>query len=84
MTWNYRVVVKDDQYNIHEVYYDDKGKPEFFTEDPLGPSGESLEELENDLEYFSEALSLPVLNYNELEKTCTERCRKKNGSKESS
>ena len=39
MTWNYRVVVKECQYNIHEVYYNDKGEPEFFTEDPVGPSG---------------------------------------------
>ena len=39
MTWNYRVVVKECQYNIHEVYYNDKGEPEFFTEDPIGPSG---------------------------------------------
>ncbi len=78
MTWNYRVVVKDGQYNIHEVYYNDKGEPEFFTEDPVGPSGESFKELKNDLEYFLEALSLPVLKYNELEKMC----RKKNSSKE--
>jgi len=73
MTWNYRIVVKDGQYNIHEVYYDDKDNPEFFTVDPVGPSGESLEELRGDLEHFLEVLSLPVLDYSELEKICVAR-----------
>lgn len=75
MTWNYRVLIKDGQYNIHEVYYDDDGNPEAFTEEPVGPSGESPEELKKDLQYFSEALSLPVLDYNELEKICAGRKR---------
>jgi len=52
MYWNYRVVVKDGNCSIYEVYYDDNGRIEAFTEEPVGPSGESLEELRQDLEYF--------------------------------
>lgn len=42
MTWNYRIFLtksNDPQlnsYGIHEVYYDDEGKPEMFTENPVG------------------------------------------------
>lgn len=82
MTWNYRVLVKEGQYNIHEVYYDDDGNPEAFTEDSVGPSGGSLEELKEDVRYFSEALSLPVLDYNELEKICVGRNRDEDESKD--
>lgn len=71
MTWDYRVIVKDGSYYIYEVYYDDDGNPGAFTEDPVSPFGESLEELKEDLKHFSDALSLPVLDYSELEKLFT-------------
>ena len=40
MYWNYRVVVKDGNYSICEVYYDDDGHIEASTEEPVGPSGD--------------------------------------------
>ena len=66
MYWNYRVVVKDGNCSIYEVYYDDNGRIEAFTEEPVGPSGESLEELRQDLEYFQLALDQPALDYEAL------------------
>jgi len=71
--WNYRVIKKDQQFAIYEVYYDDHGEPFAFTEEPCHPYGESPEELAEDMGYFQEALTLPVLDYEELEKQCKER-----------
>ena len=70
--WNYRVVRTEeeqyDSYQLYEVYYDDDGKIEGMTENAMQPYGESLEELQNDLEYMMEALKQPVLDMKELEK----------------
>ena len=70
--WNYRVVrTKEEQYDsyqLYEVYYDDDGKIEGMTENAMEPYGESVEELQNDLEYMMEALKQPVLDMKELEK----------------
>lgn len=54
MTWNYRVLKqrhKDGSwsYGVHEMFYDERGKPIAFTEDPVGPGGTSLRELHEDL-----------------------------------
>lgn len=72
MIWNYRVVRTEeeeyDSYRLYEVYYDDEGKIEGMTKDSTQPSGESVEELQNDLEYMMEAFGNPVLDMKELEK----------------
>ena len=70
--WNYRVVRTEkeqyDSYQLYEVYYDDDGKIEGMTENAMQPYGESVEELQKDLEYMMEALKQPVLDMKELEK----------------
>ena len=70
--WNYRVVRTEeeqyDSYQLYEVYYDDDGKIEGMTENAMQPYGESVEELQNDLEYMMEALKQPVLDMKDLEK----------------
>ena len=70
--WNYRVVRTEeeqyDSYQLYEVYYDDDGKIEGMTENAMQPYGESVEELQSDLEYMMEALKQPVLDMKELEK----------------
>jgi hypothetical protein len=66
LTWNYHVVIKDGQYAIYEIYYDDEGNIALFTEDPVYPMGESLDELRGDLEYLRHALTQPVLKYEEI------------------
>ena len=75
MTWNYRVVKKscdnlvggiDTIFNIHECFYDDNGKPEAITEDPVYPQGETLKELKDDIKFYLQALERPVLNYEDF------------------
>lgn len=74
-TWNYRVLKKTDQktgetiYAIHEVYYDDAGKPETCTENPVAPAGESLAELKRDMDHYLLALHKTVLEYSKLKET---------------
>ena len=79
-TWNHRVVRHVDGITlrghppelitwlgIHEVHYDDRGSIISISEDPMGPSGETLEELKADMEYFLQAFNRPVLRKEEIE-----------------
>jgi hypothetical protein len=71
MFWNYRIIkrIHDDGtelFAIHEVYYNDDGKPELVTEDPCEPQGETLAELKEDFEWYQKALEHPVLNYDDF------------------
>ena len=76
-TWNYRIIKKDDCFFIHEVYSDDHAAIAAFTEKPSHPMGETLQELTNDIKHFQEALSLPILNYDEIEEYVTKTRKKK-------
>lgn len=69
--WNYRVIRKQVeidyyQYEIHEVYYDDDGTIESWTEQPIAPFGESFLELQNDLNYMAKATQKPILEEKEI------------------
>lgn len=64
--WNYRVIARGGEYAIYEVYYDDEGNIEAFTENSVCPMGESFDELCKDLEHYQYALKRPVLNYAKL------------------
>ena len=73
MTWHYRVIktkrswyiggkpYSEDHYQIHEVYYDKAGNIEAWSQDPMSPFGESLTELNSDINMFVRATILPVL-----------------------
>lgn len=62
MNWNYRVFLEEnDDYIIREVFYDADGSILGCTENAAEPSGRSLEELAQDIEWLQEALALPVL-----------------------
>jgi hypothetical protein len=68
MTWNHRVMRHVDPnggiwFGIHEVYYDESGEPEGWTETPDGPHGETVEQLVADLARMIEASGRPVLEY---------------------
>ncbi len=72
LTWNYRVIRQDTtderSYEIREVYYDTRGDIETYTENPVCPSGETLEELVEDLEHMlADARSHAVLSLTELQ-----------------
>lgn len=66
MTWNYRIVKTTsedgDRYAIHEVYYDANGNPTSHTVEPACPIGETLEELQVEMERYQKAMGKPVLN----------------------
>ncbi|MHB8883027.1 MAG: hypothetical protein ACYC69_16150 [Thermodesulfovibrionales bacterium] len=66
MSWDYRVIQSGGAFTIHEVHYNDQGDMTAVSEDPMGPSGETLEDLRDDMEYFLQALSLPVLKRQEI------------------
>lgn len=59
--WNYRMVDFGGYLTIHEVYYDPNGVPRACTERPSFPSGETLAELQEDIQRYTNALELPVL-----------------------
>ena len=71
MTWNHRVIRRvneqgEEYYAIHEVYYNEDNEPHMVTEEAVSPFGETLEELEQDMEWFIKAMRHPVLNYEEI------------------
>lgn len=63
MTWNYRVMVREGRYAVHAVYYADDGRIRSWSAEPMGLSGESVEDLGEELERFRRALREPVLDY---------------------
>ena len=66
VSWDYRVIEHDGMFTIHEVCYNDKGNITSVSQDPMGPSGDTLEELKVDMEYFLQALDMPVLKKEEI------------------
>jgi predicted glycosyltransferase len=70
ITWNYRVFRESaSSYVIREVFYDDQGDILSCTDSAVEPSGQTIEELAKDIEYFREALGLPVLTLADIPDT---------------
>lgn len=61
MHWDYRVFFEDDCYIIRTVYYDDKGEIAACSEKSVEPFGESLEDLQEEINFLQEALQKKVL-----------------------
>lgn len=65
MSWNYRIVrsAVDRTLSIHEVYYGPgyQNSGLSWSESPVSPHGETLEELQADFEMMARALSQPIL-----------------------
>jgi hypothetical protein len=51
---------------IHEVYYNDNGSIYAMSENPVTPAGETIKELQGDMEYFLQAFDRPVLRMGEI------------------
>lgn len=73
MSWNYRITKTGGSYflptyNIREVYYSDNGAIEYWTLDPMNPSGTSKQELIEDLLKMLAALNRPVIDLEKEEK----------------
>ena len=91
MSWNYRLVyhppskykIGDKEFNreeylaIHEVHYDDDGKPHAASKDALGILGDegedSLVSIKWILEKMMEALEMPILDYDTLKEIDKEK-----------
>ena len=56
----------EDLYGIHEAYYDENGKVFAITEESTGPSGNTLEELKQSLEWMEKSLEHPILDYDKI------------------
>jgi len=69
-TWNHRVLAQREgdgiYFQIHEVYYDNEGKPDGFTKEGISVGGDSLESLSWVLERMKECLDKPVLSYSDF------------------
>ena len=76
MSWDYRVLRKYERaggktfvfYEIHEVYYDDKGKVASITEDAVAPYGENISELMIEMSMFLDAFTKPILDFELIDK----------------
>lgn len=65
--WNHRIIEKyhketnTSTYQIYEIYYKDDGIIENWTESAVGPMGETVDELREDIRFFMKAFQKPVL-----------------------
>lgn len=70
MTWNYRVCKEtfpeDDYYSIREVYYNNNGEITAVTEDAVGVSGYTIDEMKFSLEKMNLALNKDVVDLNTI------------------
>lgn len=62
MNWDYRVFFEDGEYTIRTVYYDDKGTIAACSEKEATPFGESLPELQEELNQLLAALKKQVIS----------------------
>lgn len=73
MSWNYRVIKTiiggEESYGIHEVYYDEQGKPKMYSKDPVPAYGETLLELKEDMERLLKAFNTPILTEDDFNST---------------
>ncbi len=72
MSWNHRLLAHKDgedyYYQIHEVYYDEKGKPNGYTERGISVGGDNLEGVNWVLDRMRECLNKPILSVDNFPK----------------
>ncbi|MCC3410221.1 MAG: hypothetical protein JGK24_02725 [Microcoleus sp. PH2017_29_MFU_D_A] len=66
MNWDYRVFFEDGGYTIRTVYYDDTGAIAACSEKETAPYGESLAELQAELNQLLAALKKPVISADDV------------------
>ena len=67
MLWTYRVFHDPDGYCIRIVYYERDKTLIGYQKEPAMPTGETAENLLQDIEAFKRAFELPILTMDELE-----------------
>ena len=70
--WNYRVINRNGQLAIHSAYYSGSAEPSGWSAQPAIVTGESIEELQDELLRFNEALAKPVISNDELPPSATD------------
>ena len=66
MSWNYRIMkYEDGSLGIHEVFYDEEGDVQGWTENAVSVYGEDIHELESSYDLMMQAFSKPILEYND-------------------
>lgn len=72
MSWNYRVCyrpsVAGGGHNIHEVYYDDKGRVKMYSKHPISAFGDDVDELYEDFAAMWKAFDEEPLDLDRLDK----------------
>jgi hypothetical protein len=66
MHWDYRVFFEDGGYTFRTVYYDARAAIVACSEKPIDPFGESLEELQKELNLLQADLSKKVLSVSDV------------------
>ena len=66
MFWNYRLVAIGDRVGLDEIFYEQDGQILACSQDPITLEADSPQELEIYLEGLQEALTLPILQFEDL------------------
>lgn len=66
MHWDYRVFFEDGGYIIRTVYYDDEGAIVACSEKAIEPFGQSLEDLQKELNLLQTAVTKKVLSTSDI------------------
>ena len=65
MTWNHRVLRHKNKrrvyYAVHEVFYNERGKPWLWTQGPIEVVGETVADIREELTMIQRALATPIL-----------------------
>jgi hypothetical protein len=64
--WNYRLILWNCFYFIHEVFYNERDEICAWSQDPVYPLGDTPEELMEDLRSIMDAFEWPVVMYEDL------------------
>jgi hypothetical protein len=67
--WNYRIIEQHGLLAIHEVHYTENGVPWTYTERPVSPEGDDLQDLKESFELYALALTKPVLRTSDFDST---------------
>ena len=63
MTWEYRVMSRNGELAIYEVYYYEDGSVQGYGEAVAYPAGETLADLRVNCDLYIAALEKPILKY---------------------
>ncbi len=67
MTWNYRVMNRQGELAIYEVYYAEDGTVKGWSANPTFPAADNITELRVNCDLYFAALEEPVVDYIEDE-----------------